>query len=183
MAERESGSEKTGAPSGDALWTAATLEVSGPMKSVFKRFLLFGMSLAVVTLLATQSWETAESDPDPGSGPDPSNDPEAQRQRSVAPTPFPNPTEPRSSELRKSVPVSEDGAIAFRPLAGITVTFSGKVIRAGSRFALRETAGVLYILDSAGRAWAFEGEDVRVTGKLDTSTRLLHIDDIQSMVA
>lgn len=148
------------------------------MKSVFKRFLLFGMTLTVVTLLATQSWETAEADPDPARDPDPANDPTPKGKLSLAPTPISN-----AAELRDSMPLSEDGAIAFRPLAGTTVTFSGTVIRAGSRFALRETAGVLYTLDSAGRALPFEGEPVRVTGKLDTSTRLLHIDEIQSMVA
>jgi hypothetical protein len=63
--------------------------------------------------------------------------------------------------------------------AAPTVTFSGTVVRNGPRFALRETAGVLYPLDSAGRAWAFEGEDVRVTGKLDLSTRLLYVDAIE----
>jgi hypothetical protein len=63
--------------------------------------------------------------------------------------------------------------------AAPTVTFSGTVVRNGPRFALRETAGVLYPLDSAGRAWAYEGEDVRVTGKLDLNTRLLYVDAIE----
>jgi hypothetical protein len=69
------------------------------------------------------------------------------------------------------------------PGAATTVTFSGTVIRDGGRFALRETAGVLYTLDSTGRAWPFEGEDVRVTGHFDTATSLLHVDDISSMAS
>ncbi len=69
------------------------------------------------------------------------------------------------------------------PGSATTVTFSGTVIRNGTRFALRETGGVLYTLDSTGRAWPFEGEDVRVTGKLDTSTRMLHVDEITSMAS
>lgn len=144
------------------------------MKSVFKRFLLLGISLTVVVLVATQSWETAESDPAPGE-----DDPGSGKKS------FPRAATPdhAAGSGRSSVPIKRDNTIAFRPLAGTTVTFSGTVIRSGSSFALRETAGVLYILDSAGRAWSFEGEDVRVTGKLDTSTRLLHIDDIQSMIA
>lgn len=60
-----------------------------------------------------------------------------------------------------------------------TVTFSGTVVRSGPRFALRETAGVLYPLDSAGRAWPYEGEDVRITGKLDLDSRLLYVDAIE----
>ena len=69
------------------------------------------------------------------------------------------------------------------PVWATTVTFSGTVIRNGSRFALRETGGVLYTLDSTGRAWPFEGEDVRVTGKLDTTTSLLHVDEIEAMAS
>jgi hypothetical protein len=69
------------------------------------------------------------------------------------------------------------------PTAATTVTFSGTVIRNGGRFALRETAGVLYTLDSTGRAWPFEGEDVRVTGHFDAATELLHVDDISSMAS
>lgn len=64
-------------------------------------------------------------------------------------------------------------------MAAPTVTFSGRVVRNGPRFALRETAGVLYPLDSTGRAWPYEGEDVRVTGKLDLDTRLLYVDAIE----
>lgn len=72
--------------------------------------------------------------------------------------------------------------LATAPVAAPTVMFSGRVVRNGPVFALRETAGVLYPLDSAGRAWPFEGEDVRVTGKLDLSTRLLYVDAIERAV-
>lgn len=136
------------------------------MKSVFKRFLLLGISLSIVVLVATQSWEKAETDAGSGEEGEASAEP-------VPPADLPPPI----------LPKAEHKTIPFKPLAGTTVTFSGRVIRAGSRFALRETAGILYTLDSEGRACRFEGEDVRVTGQLDTTTRLLHIDDIQSMIA
>lgn len=77
---------------------------------------------------------------------------------------------------------SAGNAIAI-PASVTTVTFSGTVIRNGGRFALRETAGVVYTLDSTGRAWPFEGEDVRVTGHFDAATELLHVDDISSMAS
>lgn len=138
------------------------------MKSVFKRFLLLGMSLAVVVLVATQSWENVETESSAGKDTESGGSPAS-------------PLDPPGAEQK--APPAEHKTIPFKPLAGTTVTFSGTVVRAGSRFALRETAGVLYMLDSAGRAWPFEGEDVRVTGKLDTTTRLLHIDEIQAMIA
>lgn len=70
-----------------------------------------------------------------------------------------------------------------RPVSATTVILSGTVIRNGTRFALRETAGELYTLDSTGRAWPFEGEDVRVTGHFDSATSLLHVEDIEGMAS
>jgi hypothetical protein len=62
-------------------------------------------------------------------------------------------------------------------------TFSGTVIRSGERFALREPDGALYPLDSAGRAWQYEGEDVTVVGNIDSQTQMLHIVQIESLAA
>lgn len=131
------------------------------MKSVFKRFLLLGISLSVAVLVATQDAEKPEGGAN-GAAETPDQIPDRD-------------LDPVAEPLKAPLP--------FKPLAGTRVTFSGTVVRAGSSFALRETAGVLYLLDSAGRAWPFEGNSVRVTGQLDTTTRLLHIDDIQSMIA
>jgi len=87
---------------------------------------------------------------------------------------------PKDSDTKTTavLPISEG-----RTLSATTVTFSGTVIRSGGRFALLETGGVLYMLDSTGSAWPFEGEDVRVTGKLDSTTHLLHVDDIEAMAS
>jgi hypothetical protein len=83
----------------------------------------------------------------------------------------------------KKIKEGRSAPVVPMPVSATTVTFSGTVIRNGTRFALRETGGVLYTLDSTGRAWPFEGEDVRVTGKLDTSTRMLHVDEITTMAS
>lgn len=72
-------------------------------------------------------------------------------------------------------PIAPSEPLAAAP----TVTFSGTIVRNGARFALRETAGVLYPLDSVARAWPFEGEAVRVTGKLDLGTRVLYVNEIE----
>lgn len=130
------------------------------MKPVYKRFLILGICVSLAVLAASQSWETEE---DSGSGTEDTSDEQ--------------PAPPASlSQVERT-------QFAFKPLAGTRVTFSGTVVRAGRLLALRETAGVLYTLDSAGRALPFEGDSVRVTGQLDTSTRLLHIDDIQPAIA
>lgn len=64
----------------------------------------------------------------------------------------------------------------------VSVTFSGKVVRKGSRLALREVAGVLYPLEATPNTWSFEGADVRVTGKINLSTRMLHVNAIEPAV-
>lgn len=64
----------------------------------------------------------------------------------------------------------------------VSVTFSGTVVRKGAGLALREVAGTIYPLDGTPNAWSFEGADVRVTGKMNLATRLLHVDAIERAV-
>jgi hypothetical protein len=59
--------------------------------------------------------------------------------------------------------------------------FCGTVVRDGSRFALREFDGTLLALDSTGRAWPFEGEDVSISGYFNPDSRLLHICSIAAV--
>jgi hypothetical protein len=60
-------------------------------------------------------------------------------------------------------------------------SFSGTVVRHGSRFALREFDGDLYALDSVGLAWPFEGEEVLISGYLNPDSGLLHICAIEEV--
>jgi hypothetical protein len=59
--------------------------------------------------------------------------------------------------------------------------FCGTVVRDGGRFALREFDGTLFALDSTGRAWPFEGEDVLISGYFNADSRLLHICSIAAV--
>ena len=131
------------------------------MKTLYKRWLIVGLSMSIFVLANFR--RKLESQLETAAGKLPKNA-----------------AQPEESD-EKSLPVLtfSDG----RPSNATTVTFSGTVIRSGGRFALLETGGVLYMLDSTGRAWPFEGEDVRVTGKLDTTTHLLHVDDIEAMAS
>jgi len=132
------------------------------MKSLIKQSLFIAISLALAALTARRLNEESSIEADldePGS-----DQPDARPPK--LPT---NPTRALSE-------------VPPRAVCATTVTFSGTVVRNGPCFALLETAGALYPLDSAGRAWSFEGEDVRVTGKIDLSTRLLHVDAIESAV-
>jgi Protein of unknown function (DUF5818) len=142
------------------------LEVLPVMKSAaIKRSLFVCISLVLAALTARRYIQETEIEADPA-GPGDSGSDSGSLDHSGTPAPIlgdqPGPILPRSPAM-----------------AAPTVTFSGTVVRSGPRFALRETAGALYPLDSAGRAWSFEGEDVRVTGKLDLDTRLLYVDAIE----
>lgn len=84
-------------------------------------------------------------------------------------------------EERQPTPQSAQPTEPMQPIR--IARFSGTVIRSGERFALRDVDGCLYPFDSAGRAWQFEGEDVTVTGNLDTDTQMLHILQIEALAA
>lgn len=129
------------------------------LKTLYKRCLVLALSLSIVALAGLRNLLEREL---------------ARELNKLKPVPLP----PADTESRLPDILTMPTA-----MPATTVTFSGTVIRDGSRFALLETAGTLYTLDSTGRAWPFEGEDVRVTGTLDPSARLLHVNDIRAMAS
>ena len=48
---------------------------------------------------------------------------------------------------------------------------------------LREAGGQIYRLDDPQHAQSFEGKSVKVTGKLDTEAKLIHVERIESAMA
>jgi hypothetical protein len=84
--------------------------------------------------------------------------------------PAPAPAPPTKSSKSVSVP-------ELPPVSN----FCGTVVRDGGRFALREFDGTLFALDSTGRAWPFEGEDVSISGYFNSDSRLLHICSIAAV--
>ena len=94
------------------------------------------------------------------------------------------------SGLRSTAAASQHSISAVIPPSPIpaavpevppTTVFSGTVVRDGSRFALREPDGTMFALDSAGRAWSFEGEEVEIMGYFHPESRLLHICGIEAI--
>jgi hypothetical protein len=134
------------------------------MKSAIKRTLFVGISVALVALTVRRYNQDADIEAGDAGLDDPGT-----LDHSGVPAPILGDQPARVLPRRLA-------------MAAPTVTFSGTVVRNGPRFALRETAGILYPLDSTGRAWPYEGEDVRVTGKLDLDTQLLYVDDIELSV-
>jgi Protein of unknown function (DUF5818) len=94
------------------------------------------------------------------------------------------PVEP-SWDVRKAavpvpVPAPTTKTLSVPELPAVS-NFCGTVVRDGGRFALREFDGTLFALDSTGRAWPFEGDDVTISGYFNPDSRLLHICSIAAV--
>jgi hypothetical protein len=61
--------------------------------------------------------------------------------------------------------------------------FTGTIVKDGSDFVLRASSGDIYKLDQPSKASEFEGKAVKVTGKLEETAKLIHVEDIQEMSA
>lgn len=62
-------------------------------------------------------------------------------------------------------------------------TFTGTIVKDGENYVLRDSSGGIYKLDDASRAQAFEGKTVKVTGKLDADSKMIHVDSIQTLTS
>ena len=123
------------------------------MKDMMKRCLSLGFSLSIVVLMRIRGGNTIAPSP-------------ASLAKMPALPPPPAPARLTSGPMVEMPPMS---------------TFGGTVVRDISRFALRQGDGTLIGFDSTGRAWSFEGEDVRVSGYVHPESRLLHICAIEEV--
>ncbi len=64
-----------------------------------------------------------------------------------------------------------------------TATFTGIVVKDGEQYVLRDSSGSVYKLDDSSRAQAFEGKTVKVTGRLDADSKMIHVDSIQALAS
>lgn len=146
----------------------------GCVKTVIKRCLFLGLSFSFAMFVALRAFRDMQMEGDgEGDGKPHSGEEQAGVETAA----------PEADSVEAAAVTAESRTIPFRPLPGVMVTFSGTLVRNGSRFALRETAGALYMLESPGRAWPPEGDGVRVTGRIDPSTRLLRVEEIRAMIA
>ncbi len=59
-------------------------------------------------------------------------------------------------------------------------TFAGKIAKAGSKFVLKDSATkATYALDDQDKAKQFDGQSVKVTGKLDEQTHTIQVASIE----
>lgn len=62
-----------------------------------------------------------------------------------------------------------------------STTFTGTVVKDGEQYVLRDSTGSVYKLDDSSRAQAFEGKTVKVTGRLDSNSKMIHVDSIEAL--
>jgi hypothetical protein len=63
------------------------------------------------------------------------------------------------------------------------VVITGMIVKSGSAFVLRDSSGIVYQLDAQEKAQSYEGKSVKVTGKLEAETKILHVDTIEELNA
>ena len=60
--------------------------------------------------------------------------------------------------------------------------FSGTIVKEKGKFVLKDAATKMsYQLDDQDKAKQFEGKQVKVTGKLDLETNLIHVESIEAL--
>lgn len=64
-----------------------------------------------------------------------------------------------------------------------TTTYTGTVVKDGEQYVLRDPSGSVYKLDDSSRASTFEGKTVKVTGTLDSNSKMIHVDSIQALAS
>jgi hypothetical protein len=102
----------------------------------------------------------------PHQQPTPDPNPETQ------PTPNPTPSQPGVQHTSPSTPESQDKS----PTAQ---TFTGTISKEADSFVLKVSDSTSYKLDAQDQAQPFEGKRVQVTGTLDSSINLIHVDKVE----
>jgi hypothetical protein len=100
--------------------------------------------------------------------PTPDPNPETQ------PAPNPTPAQPGAHKASPSTQESQDQ----NPTAQ---TFTGTISKEADSYVLKVSDSTFYKLDSQDQVQPFEGRRVQVTGTLDRSINLIHVDKVEPM--
>jgi hypothetical protein len=98
--------------------------------------------------------------------PTPDPNPETQ------PAPNPTPSQPGTQHASPSSPQSQDKSSTAQ-------TFTGTISKDADSYVLKVSDSTSYKLDSQDQVQSFEGKRVQVTGTLDSSINLIHVDKVE----
>ena len=93
-------------------------------------------------------------------------------------TPMPTVQEPQAPPAQTAPDQSTPN-----PDQAKATTFTGTIVKDGENYVLRDSSGGIYKLDDSSRAQTFEGKTVKVTGKLDADSKMIHVDSIQALAS
>jgi hypothetical protein len=105
--------------------------------------------------------------------------------RALQPHPDPSPREQPISLQEPQTPPTPQQPDAPPPdsKAAKSTIFTGTIVKHGSDFVLRDQSGAVYRLDAPSKAQPYEGKPVKVTGKLESTARLIHVENIEEITA
>ena len=101
-----------------------------------------------------------------------------------APTPEPSPeTQPSQNPTpsQPGLPAPSAKASDSSKPASTAQAFVGIINRQGDNFLLKVSESIGYKLDNQQEVQQYEGKRVRVTGTLDTSANLIHVDKVEPL--
>lgn len=98
--------------------------------------------------------------------PTPEPNPETQ------PAPNPTPSQPETHHAAPSSPQSQEKSSTMQ-------TFTGTISKEADNYVLKVSDSTSYKLDSQDQVQAFEGKRVQVTGTLDSSINLIHVEKVE----
>ncbi|SRR5258708_2061004 len=103
------------------------------------------------------------------------------------PSPDPNPeTQPQPSptapQPQQNPPRSKDQSASEKSQTATAQSFTGTISKQADNFILQVSTTVFYKLDNAQQVQQYEGQKVRVTGTLDSSINLIHVERVEPVV-
>jgi len=102
----------------------------------------------------------------PHQQPTPDPNPETQ------PAPNPTPSQPGTQHASPSSPQSQEKTSTAQ-------TFTGTISKESDNYVLKVSDSTSYKLDSQDQVQQFEGKRVQITGTLDSSINLIHVDKVE----
>jgi hypothetical protein len=93
------------------------------------------------------------------------------------------------SNAQQDKPNSQPTAVAQQPQPGDAQTqdakpFNGTIMKEKGKLILKDTStNVSYQLDDQEKAKQFEGKQVKIVGKLDLDTNLIHVETIEPLAS
>jgi uncharacterized protein DUF5818 len=97
------------------------------------------------------------------------------------PQPLPPPDQPAQPSDRQSAqqPGTQPSDSDVRPQEPTAQTFTGTIVKDGSKYVLKVADNSTYQLDDQEKMKEFEGKQVKISGTLDANLKILHVTRIE----